>query len=101
MNSETEYSSKTGFPKNIIFYPRDKEKLHPTQKPIELLEFLIKTYTKENDLVLDNCMGSGSTGVACVKTNRSFIGMELNAKYFKIAETRINQYIEKEDKADE
>ena len=62
---------------------------HPTQKPIELLEWLIKTYTNEGDTVLDNCMGSGSTGVACVNTNRKFIGIELDEKYFKIAKERI------------
>jgi DNA modification methylase len=63
---------------------------HPTQKPVPLLEYLIKTYTKENDTVLDNTMGSGSTGVACKNTNRSFIGIEKDENYFKIAEQRIN-----------
>ncbi|QXD13367.1 site-specific DNA-methyltransferase [Lactiplantibacillus plantarum 2025] len=68
-----------------------KEKtIHPTQKPVKLLEYLINTYSNENDTVLDNCMGSGSTGVACVNTGRDFIGMELEGKYFKIAEERIN-----------
>ncbi len=67
-----------------------KERLHPTQKPIELLEYLIKTYTNEGDTVLDNCMGSGSTGVACITTNRQFIGMELDENYFNIAKERIN-----------
>ena len=56
-----------------------------------MLEYLIKTYTNEGDVVLDNCMGSGSTGVACVNTNRNFIGYELNEKYFEIAEKRINE----------
>jgi site-specific DNA-methyltransferase (adenine-specific) len=65
--------------------------LHPTQKPVDLLEYLIKTYTLENDTVLDNCMGSGSTGVACINTNRNFIGMELDDHYFSIAENRINE----------
>lgn len=65
-------------------------KLHPTQKPVELLEWLIKTYTNESETVLDNCMGSGSTGVACVNTNRHFIGMELNEEYFEIAKERIH-----------
>ena len=63
--------------------------LHPTQKPVALLEYLIKTYTNEGELVLDNCMGSGSTGVACMNTNRDFIGIELDEKYFEIAEKRI------------
>lgn len=63
--------------------------VHPTQKPVDLLEYLIKTYTNPGETVLDNCMGSGSTGVACVNTGRSFIGMELNEEYFKIATERI------------
>jgi site-specific DNA-methyltransferase (adenine-specific) len=63
---------------------------HPTQKPIPLLEYLIKTYTNEGDTVLDNCMGSGSTGVACVNLNRNFIGMDLKQEYFNIATERIN-----------
>ena len=62
---------------------------HPTQKPVSLLEYLIKTYTNESATVLDNCMGSGSTGVACVNTNRNFIGIELDENYFKIADERI------------
>ena len=63
--------------------------LHPTQKPVELLEYLIKTYTNEDMLVLDNTMGSGSTGVACKNTNRRFIGIELDEEYFNIASKRI------------
>ena len=66
-------------------------KLHPTQKPVALFEYLIKTYTNEGDLVLDNCMGSGTTGVACKNLNRNFIGIELDPEYFKIAEKRINE----------
>lgn len=64
---------------------------HPTQKPVPLLEYLIKTYTNEGDIVLDNCMGSGSTGVACVNLNRNFIGMELEEEYFEIAKERIHK----------
>lgn len=78
------------YPIDIIKFKKDSG-LHPTQKPVELLEYLIKTYTNENETVLDNCMGSGSTGVACVNTNRSFIGYELDEKYFEIAEKRINE----------
>ena len=77
------------YPLTILKFKRDKEKLHPTQKPIALLEYLIKTYTKENEIVLDNCMGSGSTGVACVNANRNFIGMELDNNYFNTAKERI------------
>lgn len=77
------------YPTSILKFKRDKEKFHPTQKPVDLLEYLINTYTNENDLVLDNCMGSGSTGVACKNLSRKFIGIELNEKYFEIAKTRI------------
>lgn len=73
---------------NVV--PNRKGKLHPTQKPIELLEYLIKTYSDNGDLILDNCMGSGSTGVACINTNRNFIGIELDQKYFEIAKKRIS-----------
>ena len=65
------------------------ELVHPTQKPVALMEYLIKTYTNENETVLDFTMGSGSTGVACVNTNRNFIGIEMDEKYFEIAEKRI------------
>ena len=77
-------------PKTIQKFNRDRG-YHPTQKPVALLEYLIKTYTNEGETVLDNCMGSGSTGIACVNTNRNFIGYELNEKYFEIAEKRINE----------
>jgi site-specific DNA-methyltransferase (adenine-specific) len=77
------------FPTNIIKFNRDKSKYHPTQKPVALLEYLVKTYTNPGDLVLDNCMGSGSTGVACINTGRRFIGMELDQGYFDISVNRI------------
>ena len=79
------------YPTSILeFSNADKTgKLHPTQKPVPLLEYLIKTYTLENETVLDFTMGSGSTGVACVNTNRDFIGIELDDKYFSIAKDRI------------
>ena len=77
------------YPLNILNFKRDKTGFHPTQKPVALLEYLVKTYTNEGDVVLDNCMGSGSTGVACVNTNREFIGMELDENYFNIAKERI------------
>ena len=87
-------TSNFKLPSSIIKIPAvvstSKEKQpHPTQKPVALLEYLIKTYTNEGEIVLDNCMGSGSTGVACINTNRNFIGMELDEKYFNIAENRI------------
>ena len=77
------------YPNNILKFNRDKDKVHPTQKPVALLEYLIKTYTNESDIVLDNCMGSGSTGVACKNLNRNFIGIELDETYFNIAKERI------------
>lgn len=77
------------FPKTIIKMKQEKG-LHPTQKPVKLMEYLINTYTNENDVVLDNVMGSGTTGIACKNLNRGFIGIELNEEYFNIAEKRIN-----------
>ena len=76
------------YPTDIITFSKDSG-YHPTQKPVDLLEYLIKTYTNEGDVVLDNCMGSGSTGVACKNTNREFIGMELDEKYYKVACERL------------
>lgn len=84
----------TNYPRNILTFKRDLPNIHPTQKPVALLEYLIKTYTNEGETVLDNCMGSGSTGVACINTNRNFIGYELDEKYFEIAEKRLNEHIE-------
>jgi site-specific DNA-methyltransferase (adenine-specific) len=79
-------------PINLITFDKiRKGAVHPTQKPIPLLEYLIKTYTLENETVLDFTMGSGSTGVACINTNRNFIGIELDDNYFKIAEDRIKK----------
>jgi len=80
-------------PKTIIKVNPEKG-IHPTQKPVALMEYLIKTYTNENDLVLDNCMGSGTTGVACKNLDRNFIGIELDEKYFNIATKRINDALE-------
>ena len=74
---------------NVV--PNRNGKLHPTQKPVELLEYLIKTYSNEGDVVLDTFMGSGSSGVACINTNRDFIGYELNQEYFQIADKRLEK----------
>ena len=84
------------YPTSILKFqkPHPSISVHRTQKSVELLEWLINTYTDEGETVLDNCMGSGSTGVACVNTNRNFIGYELDEKYFEIAEKRINECIE-------
>ena len=83
----TKYSELRN-PQTVQFFDVERG-LHPTQKPVELLQYLIKTYTNENEIVLDFTMGSGSTGVACVNTNRKFIGIELDKKYFEIAKDRI------------
>lgn len=90
---ETSYDSTSRYPRSVIKTSTDKQKikLHPTQKPVALMEYLIKTYTNEGDLVLDFTMGSGSTGVAAKNLNRSFIGIELDDKYFEIAKDRIDK----------
>lgn len=78
---------------NILDFKKESKRFHPTQKPVSLLEYLIKIYTNEGDTVLDNCMGSGSTGLACVNTGRNFIGMELSEQYFEIAKQRIEEAV--------
>ena len=88
-NYDTEFKN----PKSILYFDTGKRQQlqHPTQKPVALLEYLILTYSNEGDTILDNTMGSGSTGVACMNTNRHFIGIEKEEKYFKIAEERIKE----------
>lgn len=81
------------YPKSVLKYSRDKQRFHPTQKPVALIEWLIKTYSNEGDTILDNTFGSGTTAVACVNTNRKFIGMELDDKYFDIACKRVEEAI--------
>jgi site-specific DNA-methyltransferase (adenine-specific) len=88
---ETEYEQKyTNYPSEIIEFGLDKDTVHPTQKPVALMEYLIRTYSNEGEVVLDNCMGSGTTGVAAVNCNRNFIGIEMDEQYFAIASDRIN-----------
>jgi len=91
MKNDYSYSSTERYPRSIQVFSTDTQNysLHPTQKPVALLEYLIKTYTNEGDTVLDNTMGSGTTGVACKNLNRSFIGIEMDNKYFEIAKKRI------------
>ena len=82
------------YPKAILEFTKadnKDSKLHPTQKSLDLMEYLVKTYTNEGDTVLDNTMGSGTAGVACINTNRNFIGIEMDDKYFEIAKNRINK----------
>ena len=85
------------YPTQLLHFNRDIliSNLHPTQKPVALLEFLVRTYTNEGDAVLDSCMGSGSTSIACLNTNRDFIGIEINKDYFEIAKRRLNENKEK------
>lgn len=96
--------TKTGYPDNLLEIKNVcigcKERFHPTQKPVELLEYLVKTYSNEGETILDNCMGSGSTGVACMNTGRKFIGIELDKGYFDIAERRIVDADTREDHLD-
>ncbi len=79
----------SGYPSSLIDFRNESKQIHPTQKPVALLEYLIKTYTQENETVLDFTMGSGTAGVAAKNTNRSFIGIELDEKYFEIAKNRV------------
>ena len=85
--------TKTNYPRTILQFNNCSKPAHPTQKPVALLEYLIKTYTNENETVLDNCMGSGSTGIACIDTNRQFIGIEKDKKYFDLAKDRIEKHV--------
>jgi site-specific DNA-methyltransferase (adenine-specific) len=78
------------YPLTVIEFQRDKDKIHPTQKPVALMEYFVKTYTNEGDTILDNCMGSGTTGIACKNLNRKFIGIEQDPSYFEIAKGRIH-----------
>ena len=88
------------YPKSIIEISNANQtgKVHPTQKPVPLFEYLIKTYTNEGDLVLDNCAGSGTTGIACLNTNRNFILIEKEEQYYKIAKERIEKHIKEKEK---
>jgi site-specific DNA-methyltransferase (adenine-specific) len=87
------YDSAARYPRSIQVFSTDTQKssLHPTQKPVALLEYLIMTYTNENDIVLDNCMGSGSTCIAAQNTNRKYIGIELDDSIFNIAKERLKR----------
>ena len=88
-----EYEVFTGFPDNVLFFNKEENHLHPTQKPVALLEYLIKTYTQESETVLDFTFGSCSTGVACLNTNRKFVGIEMDEGYFDIGVNRMQESI--------
>ena len=85
------YNNGRRYPKDVVEFQHDKTSYHPTQKPVALIEYLIKTYSNEGDTILDNCMGSGTTAIACMNTKRNFIGFEKEKKYFDIAMQRITQ----------
>lgn len=86
------FQEVTGYPKTILKFDVDLTKFHPTQKPIALFEYLIRTYTNLGDIVLDNCMGSGTTAIAAIQSNRQYIGFELNPEYYKDSQQRIKTY---------
>jgi DNA modification methylase len=94
MKNDYAYCSDERYPRSIQVFSTDTQNssLHPTQKPLALIEYLIKTYTNEGELVLDNCMGSGTSAVAALNTNRNFIGFELDRNYYEIATERINNF---------
>ena len=85
------YRKATGYPRDILEIPSEGKTIHPTQKPVALFEYLIKTYTNPGELVLDNCMGSGTTAIACMNTGRNFIGFEMDKGYYDIACKRIEE----------
>ena len=89
----TGYDSTERYPRSVLTYPNDKQKeaLHPTQKPVALFEYLIKTYSNVGETVLDNCMGSGTTAIACLRNGRRFIGFEIDQEYCRIANERIEK----------
>ena len=90
-NKKEYYYADQKYPTNVLRFKKEYKPIHPTQKPVKLLEYLIKTYTNKGELVLDNCIGSGSTAIACINTNRDYIGIELQQEYVDIANKRINE----------
>lgn len=85
------FNTGSRYPISSIYFPRDKDKIHPTQKPVALCEYLIKTYTNEGMTILDNCMGSGTTAIACQNTKRNYIGFEINKEYYDASIVRIKE----------
>ena len=91
LKSDTYTQKMTGYPRHILRFDTDVTRLHPTQKPVDMLAYLIRTYSDDDAVVLDNCMGSGSTGAACAKTGRRFIGIEMDPHYFEVSCNRIEK----------
>jgi len=94
-HNDENLSEYKGYPTNLLEFMRESG-LHPTQKPVALFEYLIKTYTNENELVLDNCMGSGTTAIACINTNRNYIGFEIDPDYCEAAQERIRIHMQQQ-----
>jgi site-specific DNA-methyltransferase (adenine-specific) len=95
--SDTEYKQKfTNYPTELLEFDIENDTIHETQKPVPLIEYLIKTYSNEHALVLDNAMGSGTTGIGCINTNRSFIGIEIEQKYYDLSKERLIKALKKE-----
>jgi len=105
LTGNSEYTQNfTNYPNELIEFDIEYDTFHKTQKPVKLIEYLIKTYSNEGDCVLDNTMGSGTTGVGCINTKRRFVGMELEGKYFKLSKYRIMEALKKrhtEEEVDE
>ena len=99
MKNDYSYSSTERYPRSIQVFSTDTQNssIHPTQKPISLFQYLIKTYTNEGEIVLDNCAGSGTTGIACINTNRNYILIEKEKKYFDIINERIEVHLKKKE----
>ena len=95
-HSDSNFSEYSGYPTNLLKFKRESG-LHPTQKPVELFEYLIKTYTNEGETVLDNCMGSGTTAIACINTKRNYIGFELDEEYCELSNNRIKEFISEKE----
>ena len=95
-HSDSNFSEYSGYPTNLLKFKRESG-LHPTQKPVALFEYLIKTYTNEGETVLDNCMGSGTTAIAAINTNRNYIGFELDEEYCELSNNRIKEFISEKE----
>ena len=96
-NHTSGYKCKSqGYPTTLLEFKSEGKSVHPTQKPVPLFEYLIKTYTCENEVVLDNCVGSGTTVIAAINTNRKFIGIEKDEKYYQLANNRMNDALRKD-----
>ena len=93
ISNKDSIQTHSNYPKDVLNFGVDTKPIHPTQKPVPLFEYLIKTYTNEGEIVLDNCMGSGTTAIACLNTNRNFIGFELDKDYYNLANERISNHI--------